>query len=136
MAAYFSESGTKSEQHATALAAAMQHPRFKVEELEGFNAHVENVCLDKYLLDGTHPFQIHNGWQVATIHIRLPLESRLFESKDDAPTLPISGLYHRRITDIVRSVCASKAAESFHFAPFTLHWSPNPDVPQIGRAHV
>ena len=129
MAAYFSESGTKSEQHATALAAAMQHPRFKVEELEGFNAHVENVRLDKYLLDGTHPFQIHNGWQAATIHIRLPLESRLFESEDDAPTLPISGLYHRRITNIVRSVCASKAAESFHFAPFTLHWSPNPDVP-------
>ena len=27
------------------------------------------------------------------------------------------------------SVCASKAVESFHFVPFTLHWSPDPDIP-------
>ena len=129
MAAYFSESDTKSEQHATTLAAVMLHPRFKLEELRGFNAHMENVHLDKYLLDGTHPFQIQNGWQVAIVNVCLPLEGRLFESEVDMPTLPISGLYHHQITDIVRSVCVSKAAELFHFVPFTLHWSPNPDIP-------
>lgn len=61
MAAYFSESVTRFKQHATTLAAAMQHPRFKSEELRGFNTHAENVRLNKYLLDGTHPFQIQNG---------------------------------------------------------------------------
>ena len=129
MAAYFSDTATKPEHHATMLAAAMQHPRFKLEDLGGFNAHAENVRLDKYLLDGSHPFQVHNGWQAATVHIRLPLEGTLLESEDEAPTLAISGLYHRQITDIIRAVCASKAAESFHFAPFTMHWSPNPNVP-------
>ena len=129
MAAYFSESGTKFKQHATTLAAAMQHPRFKLEELRGFNTQAETVPLNKYPLDGTHPFQIQNDWQAATIQVHLPLEGRLFESKDDTPTLPISGLYHCQITDIARLVCASKAAESFHFTPFTFHWSPNPDIP-------
>ena len=129
MAAYFSEKDTKSEQHATSLVATMQDPRFKVEELRGFNAHTENVRLDKYLMDRTHPFQIQNGWQAATVHVRLPLEDRLFKSEYDAPTLPVSGLYHRQITDIVRSMCATKAAESFHFAPFTMHWSPDPGAP-------
>ena len=107
----------------------MQHPRFKLEDLGGFNTHAENVHLDKYLLDGSHPFQVHNGWQAATVHICLPLEGTLLESEDDAPTLAISGLYHRQITDIIRAVCASKAAESFHFAPFTMHWSPDLNIP-------
>jgi Plavaka transposase len=129
MAAYFSETDTKSEHHATSLVAMMQDSRFKAEDLAGFNAHTENVRLDKYLTDGTHPFQVQNGWQAATVHVRLPLEDKLFESEDDAPTLAISGLYHRQITDIVKSVCASKAAESFHFAPFSMHWTPDPDIP-------
>ena len=129
MAAYFSDTGTKSEQHAMTLAAALQDPRFKLDELKGFNAHVENVCLDKYLTDGTHPFQVQDGWQAATVYVHLPLEGRLFESEDDMPTLAICGLYHRQITDIITSMCASKAAKSFHFAPFMLHWSPNLDIP-------
>ena len=58
MAAYFSDTGTKSEQHAMTLAAALQVPRFKLDELKGFNTHVENVHLDKYLTDRTHPFQV------------------------------------------------------------------------------
>ena len=125
MAAYFSDTGTKSEQHAMTLAAALQDQRFKLDKLKGFNAHVENVCLDKYLTDGTHPFQVQDGWQAATVYVCLPLEGRLFESEDNAPTLAICGLYHRQITDIVTSVCTSKAVKSFHFVPFTLHWSLN-----------
>ena len=113
----------------TSLVATMQDSRFKAEDLAGFNAHTENVRLDKYLTDRTHPFQVQNGWQAATVHVRLPLEDKLFKSKDDAPTLAISGLYHHQITDIVKSVCASKAAESFHFAPFSMHWTPDPDIP-------
>ena len=129
MAAYFSDMTTKSEHHATTLAAALQHPRFKLDKLKGFNAHAENVHLDKYLTDRTHPFQVQDSWQAATVYVCLPLEGRLFESEDDAPTLVISGLYHRQITDIVTSMCASMAAESFHFVPFTLHWYPDPDIP-------
>ena len=129
MAAYFSGMDTKSEAHATYLAKMTQHPKFQWEELKNFNAHVENVQLDNYLKHGTHPFQTQNGWHEATVYIRLPVENKQFNSEAEAEMLPIYGLYHRRITDIVRSVCASTATASFHFTPFTMHWTPDSDKP-------
>ena len=129
MAAYFSGMDMKSEAHATTLAKTTQHPRFQWEELKNFNAHVENVHLNNYLKRGGHPFQTENGWQEATVYIRLPVENRRFRSEAEAEMLPIYGLYHRRITDIIRSVCASSATASFHFTPFTMHWTPDSAKP-------
>ena len=129
MAAYFSGMDTKSEEHATLVAKTMQGDRIDLKLLENFNAHVENVRLDKYLRD-EHPFQTQDGWRDATVHIRLPIAGESYPSEDVAPMLPIPHLYHRRITDIIRTVCSSKAAESFHFTPFTMYWSPDPDKPQ------
>ncbi|KAH9167309.1 hypothetical protein EDB89DRAFT_2075020 [Lactarius sanguifluus] len=126
MGMYFSGMDTKSEEHASFLAKTMQDDRFDSKHLAGFSAHVENVRLDKYLTDGEHPFQIRDGWQESTVHIRLPLEGKQFNSEDDAPMLPIHRLFHRRITDIIRSVCSSKAVELFHLTPYTMHWRPDP----------
>ncbi|KAF8263216.1 hypothetical protein EI94DRAFT_1807601 [Lactarius quietus] len=113
MATYFSGMDTKSEEHVTMVATTMQDPRFSTEEMRGFNTHVENVHLDKYLKDGTHPFQTEDGWQESVLHIHLPVEGMHFESEEDAPTLPIH-------------VCKSNAAETFHFMPYTMHWHPDP----------
>ena len=129
MAAYFSGSDTKSEAHVTCLAKATQHPKFQWEQMATFDAHVQSTRLDKYLQYGIDPFQIRNGWQEATVYISLPVEGRSFKSEDDAPKLAISGLYHRRITDVVRSVCASTTTASFHFTPFSMHWTPDQDKP-------
>ncbi|KAH9162305.1 hypothetical protein EDB89DRAFT_2079835 [Lactarius sanguifluus] len=107
MAAYFSGSDTKSEEHANMVAAAMEDPRFLKP----------------------HPFRTQDGWHEATVNIRLPVEGRRFSSEDDAPTLTIPNLFHRRITDIIRSVCASEKAQSFHFLPYTMHWAPDPNNP-------
>lgn len=125
MATYFSGMDSKSEEHATSLAKITQDPRYKAEDLAGFNSHVENTRLDKYLKDGTQLFQTKDGWQESTVHIRLPVEKKPFSSEDDAPTLPIHRLFHRRITDIVKTVCESKAADTFHFPPYTMHWCPD-----------
>jgi hypothetical protein len=129
MAAYFSGFDTKSEAHTTSLAKMMQHPKFQWVELDTFNTHTENICLDKYLKHGTEPFQMENGWQEATVHICLPVEGKLFASEEAAPMLPIHGLYHCQIVNIVRTVCASTATVSFHFTPFTMHWTPDTDKP-------
>ena len=126
MATYFSGMDTKSEEHATMVAKTMQDPRFSTEEMTGFNAHVENVRLDKYLKDNTHPFQEGEGWQQSTVHIHLPVEGEPVTSEANAPTLPIGGVFHRRITDIVRTVCGSKSADTFHFTPYTMHWHSDP----------
>ena len=126
MAAYFSGKDMKSEEHATLLGNIMQYPGFRIEEMKGFNAHVENVRLDKYLEGDAHPFQTGDGWQESTVLIHLPVEGKPVASEDNAPTLPICGLFHRQITDIVRTVCKSKSAETFHFTPYTMHWHPDP----------
>ncbi len=127
MQAYFSGMQTKSEEHATYLTNVMQDPRFNLNNLKGFNAHLENVHLDKYLKYGTDPFHEQDGWREATVLIRLPVEGRQHETEDNAPTLPICSLFHPQLIDIITSVCASKVAESFNFMPYTMHWSPNTD---------
>jgi hypothetical protein len=129
MAAYFSGMDTKSEAHATSLSRATQHPKFQWDHMANFDAHTENTRLDEYLKHGNHPFQIKNDWKEATIYIHLPVEGKSFTSEDAAPIFPIHHLYHRRITDIVRSVCASTTTASFHFTPFSMHWTPDQDNP-------
>ncbi|KAH9172689.1 hypothetical protein EDB89DRAFT_1832399, partial [Lactarius sanguifluus] len=79
--------------------------------------------------DELHPFRTQDGWMETAVKIRLPVEGKLFVSEDDAPTLLIPRLFHRRIIDIVETVCASKTAESFRFTPYTMHWCPDPDNP-------
>ena len=126
MATYFSGMDTKSKAHATSVVAVLQDPRFNATEMTGFNSHIENMRLDKYLQGDEHPFQTGEGWQESTVQIRLPVEGKPVDSEVNAPTLPIRGLFHRRITDIVRTVCGSKSAETFHFTPYTTHWHPDP----------
>ena len=84
---------TKSKAHATSLATAMQDSQFDPRDLVGFNAHVENVQLDKYLKHRTNPFCEQDGWKEVVVHIQLPVG--LHASEDDAPTLRIGPLFHR-----------------------------------------
>jgi hypothetical protein len=49
MSTYFSGMDSKSEEHATSLAKIMQDPRFKTEDLMGFNSHVEKHTFGQVL---------------------------------------------------------------------------------------
>ena len=129
MAAYFSGSDTKSEEHANTVARAMEDPRFELNELRGFSAQRENKRLDSHLLNRSHPFRTQDGWHNTSVDIRLPVEGLSFESEADAHTLQIPNLFHRCITDVVKSVCTSEKARSFHFSPYTMHWTPDLDNP-------
>ena len=53
MVMYFSRMDVKSEEHVIMVAKTIQDPRFSTKEMTGFNTHVENVHLDKYLKDDT-----------------------------------------------------------------------------------
>ncbi|KAH9026768.1 hypothetical protein EDB85DRAFT_1821615, partial [Lactarius pseudohatsudake] len=129
MTAYFSGSENKSAEHANKLANALRDDRFLLEELAGFNVARESARLDKYLKDELHPFRTQDGWMETAVKIRLPVEGKSFVLEDDTPTLLIPHLFHRRIIDIIETVCASKTAESFRFTPYTMHWCPDPDNP-------
>ena len=133
MAAYFYGSDTKSEEHTNMVARAMEDPQFKLNELQGFSTQRENKRLNSYLLNRSHPFHTQDDWQNTSVDIRLPVEGLSFESEADAHTLQISNLFHRRITDIVKSVCASEKAHSFHLSPYMMHWMPDLDNPDKSK---
>jgi hypothetical protein len=129
MAAYFCGSDTKSEKHADRVATAFADSRCNLGELKGFSAQRENKRLDKFLQEEAHPFRAQDGWHESIVDIRLPVEGTTFQSEDDAPVLQCRSLFYRRIVDVIRSVCTSKTAESFHFTPYEKHWIPDPDNP-------
>ena len=124
---------TKSEDHANLLAKLMEDKSFRTTELQNFSAQRENARLDKYIREGGHPFKTHDGWHEATLEIPLPIEGEPIGSEDQAPRLSIPGLFHRRITDIIKAVCASHIVQSFHFTPYTMHWSPDPLNPETNE---
>ena len=136
MAAYFSGSDSKLEEHANAVAKAMEDSQFQLDELYSFSAQRENKRLDNYLLSGTHPFCAQDGWINSTVDIRLPVEGVSYESEDHAHTLLIANLFHCCITDIVRSVCVSDKARSFHFLPYKMYWIPDPNNPDRGQVNI
>ena len=127
MAAYFSGSDSKLEEHANAVAKAMEDSQFQLDELYGFSAQRENKRLDNYLLSGTHPFHTQDGWIDSTVNIRLPVEGVSYKSEDHTHTLLIANLFHHHITDIVWSVCVSDKACLFHFSPYKMYWIPDPN---------
>ena len=133
MKAYFCGMDTKSEDHANLLAKLMEDKSFRTTELQNFSAQRENARLDKYIREGGHPFKMHDGWHEATLEIPLPIEGEPIGSEDQAPRLSIPGLFHRRITDIIKAVCASHVVQSFHFTPYTMHWSPDPLNPETNE---
>ena len=68
-----------------------------------------------------------------TVDIRLPVEGVSYKSENHTHTLPIANLFHRCITDIVRSVCVSEKARSFHFSPYKMYWIPDPNNPDKSK---
>jgi hypothetical protein len=130
MRAYFSGLDTKSEEHANMVARIVEDKYFRLTELKNFSAQRENARLDKYIREGGHPFKTQDGWHETTLEIPLPVEGESFASEDQAPRLSIPKFFHRRITDIIKSVCASHDVQTFHFTPYTMHWSPDPLNPE------
>ena len=133
MQAYFSGLDTKSEEHANHIARVMEDKSFRITELKNFSAQRENARLDMYIRKGGHPFKTQDGWHKATLEIPLPVEGQQIGSEDQAPRISIPGLYHRRITDIIRSVCASDVAQTLHFTPYMMHWCPDPLNPERNK---
>jgi hypothetical protein len=130
MRAYFSGLDTKSEEHANMVARIVEDKYFRLTELKNFSAQQENACLDKYIREGGHPFKTQDGWHETTLEIPLPVEGESFASEDQAPRLSIPKFFHRHITDIIKSVCTSHDVQTFHFTPYTMHWSPDPLNPE------
>jgi hypothetical protein len=82
----------------------------------------EKKFVQDYLKDRSNPFRMENGWRCSSVNIRLPKEKVKFASEEAAPEMEISGIYHRCITDIIKSVFEDSIISTFHLTPFQQQW--------------
>lgn len=92
---------------------------FCASDLEGFNIAREKRRLDEH--SGTdRPFHAKDGWQEATVHLRMPREKHSLKSEDDAPVYPVSGIWRRDICSLIRDAYEDTIASRYHWFPFRL----------------
>ncbi|KAJ3724113.1 hypothetical protein DFJ43DRAFT_1133626 [Lentinula guzmanii] len=104
---------TKSEAETTRLVNdALLQDDFDPADLNGFNAHTENIRLDRSQISlSTLP-----KFQESAVTIEVPSGDREIGSQD----FRIPGLQYRSILSVIKSIFAEPLAEKFHFIPFKL----------------
>lgn len=101
---------------------------FDREDLRSFSAARESQRLDDWEdVKDESPFAASDGWHESSVKIRVPAEGVKHVSEEQSPAFEIPGVYHRSITEIIRSTFQSTAAHSFHLIPFKLFAKPSVD---------
>lgn len=131
MEAYHSGSGQKSAAHLDALAKAIYlSPEFDINELNNFSAERESARLAAFLRDETieHPFRKNDGWKEVALMIRVPVKGQHYP-EEEAPQIKVSGLFHRQLMSVIKTVYGNEISKGFHFTPFKQFWIPVSDNP-------
>ncbi|GBE82230.1 hypothetical protein SCP_0406130 [Sparassis crispa] len=72
-------------------------------------------------------FSADDVWVKGTVKIHLPKEHTRFKSEADAPEFEVSGIYYRRLLEVIKATYQDTAARTFHWIPFKLFWRPHYD---------
>lgn len=128
---FYSGSNLKSKQELSKLLDnVIRVPGFDPTDLdaETFNLDRETASLDNY----NNPSQrlAGNGWNEATITIRLPCENVTIP-EDSAHIFEIPGLHYRNLTDLIINAFQEDDSNSFHNVPFTEWWKPSDEEDPI-----
>lgn len=123
MAWQYSGTNLKSATELDRLAKVQQDPLYDAKDLKGFTHAREMKLLDKYLQTQNNPFNEEHGWKCSSVSFHLPKEKTCFASEEDAPTITVDGIYHRDLTDVVKSAFEDpELSATFHMTPYTQHW--------------
>jgi len=112
----------KSDSEVTRLVKdVLLNPKFRLEDLNGFNAARENQHAD--LVDD----KLGKQFLESDVKIDVPSGDRAVPSQKFA----VPGLLYRTITSVICSAFAEPLAARFHFSPYRLfHQSPTANAPQ------
>ena len=123
MAWQYSGTNLKSATELNRLAKVQQDPLYDAKDLKGFTHAREMKLLNKYLQTQNNPFNKEHGWKRSSLSFHLPKEKTCFASEEDAPTITVDGIYHRDLTDVVKSAFEDpELSATFHMTPYTQHW--------------
>ncbi|THH07280.1 hypothetical protein EW146_g9368 [Bondarzewia mesenterica] len=104
---------------------------FDKAHLEGFSARRELNRLDNN--QQKPEFSLDDGWHETSVKIRLPADKVCYETEADALELKVTGLYYRKLLDVLKAAWSEPAASHFHLFPFKLFWkaSEHSDDPPV-----
>lgn len=137
MAWQYSGTNQKSVAELQHLCNFIGDPLFNSDDALTFSHTRESKNVDAYLQNKANPFRKEHGWRSSTVKIHLPKEGTKWPSETDAPELEIPGVYHRSITDIIKSVFQDNVAAMFNMTPYREYWKCSEDrtVEVIGEAY-
>ncbi|KAJ7199371.1 hypothetical protein GGX14DRAFT_173024 [Mycena pura] len=99
-------------------------PEYNVEDMKKYDAKRANTCLDDF--DATPVGEPPNGWQTATVKLKLPCpKNQTLEG--DAPEVEIPGLFYRSLLDPIKETLQGPAFQYCHTTPFSLRRDPSYD---------
>jgi hypothetical protein len=96
----------------------IQAKDFKVEHLDGFNAHHEA----RHTVNSQVPeFLREARWIEGSVELQLPPERKPDRSREsNAKTINVDGIYYRKLTEVIKVAFSDETARSFHFTPFRM----------------
>ncbi|KAK1235358.1 hypothetical protein PQX77_001424 [Marasmius sp. AFHP31] len=117
-------------------------PEFKPDDLKGFDAKRESNKLDQFMqgkgTPGTY-LSSEDGWIEGSVAIKLPCARKKFATEAAAHEMTIGGVFHRKITEVIKSELEGDSFYKHHMAPFTQMWKPSDDEPAqrvYGKAYT
>ncbi|GBE86159.1 hypothetical protein SCP_0900360 [Sparassis crispa] len=99
---------------------------FDPTHLQNFSTARELKRLDTHS-NTSNAFSADDVWVEGSVKIRLPKEHTRFKSEDEAPEFEVSGIYYRRLLEVIKAAYQDTAARTFHWIPFKLFWRPHYD---------
>ncbi|KAH9950133.1 hypothetical protein B0H21DRAFT_881501, partial [Amylocystis lapponica] len=93
---------------------------FDREDLRGFSTARELERLDK----ASSVLTMADGWLEGSVEIPLPKEGSKVASEADAPLFTVSGIYYRRLLEVIKSAYQDPEARAYHWIPFKMFWRP------------
>ncbi|KAH9942660.1 hypothetical protein B0H21DRAFT_710231 [Amylocystis lapponica] len=92
---------------------------FDREDLRRFSTARELKCLD----NASSVLTMADGWLEGSVHIPLPKEGSKVASEADAPLFTVSGIYYRRLLEVIKSAYQDSEAHAYHWLPFKMRSS-------------
>jgi hypothetical protein len=100
---------------------------FSLEHLINFSAEREAGRIDSHHDKSSTIFSADDGWLEASVSIPVPIEKRANSFKPNtkeemAPRYETQGVFHRKITEVVKSALKQSDATQYHLLPFKEFW--------------
>ena len=131
MAYQYSGTNAKSGAELDRLPRFLNHPKFHAPDTIHFSHTREEQRLDKFLETVDKPFSMEHGWKCSSVKIRLPKERCQFSSESEAPEFEVGGIYHRDLTDVIRTAFEDEVFLTYNTTPFTQYWKVGERVQEV-----